>query len=173
MIEAAFRTRNAIPADGPELAQMAARSFTETFGTLYRAEDLRAFLDTTFGATGLPSHLSDPAYRVRVASEDGAIIGFVKLGPVAFPGDWSDDTIELHQLYVLGGWHGSGVAQALMDWALETAREMSKRQVVLSVFVDNHRAQRFYTRYGFRETGRYEYRVGDQIDDDRIWTLDL
>lgn len=168
-----FTTRDAVPGDGRELAAMAARAFTDTFGTLYRAEDLRAFLDAAFGVDGLPSHLTDPAYRVRVASVDGAIIGFVKLGPVAFPGEWADDVIELHQLYVLGAWHGSGAAAQLMDWALASARAMGMRQVVLSVFVDNHRAQRFYTRYGFRETGRYSFMVGEQEDDDRIWTLDL
>src|SRR3546814_19130868 len=48
--------RDALPADGPQLARMAARSFTETFGTLYRASDLAAFPGAAFGAeTGRPS----------------------------------------------------------------------------------------------------------------------
>ncbi|MGN6375867.1 MAG: GNAT family N-acetyltransferase [Sphingomonas sp.] len=165
--------RDAIAADGPELAEMAKRSFVETFGTLYRASDLAAFLDDTFGDEGLPSQLADPAYAVRLATEDGRIIGFAKLGPVAFPGDWPADAIELHQLYVLGGWHGEGVGPALMDWVIERARADRHSEVVLSVYVDNHRAQRFYARYGFEEVGRYEFRVGDTIDDDRIWRLTL
>ena len=41
--------RDAVPADGAELAAMARQSFTETFGTLYRPEDLAAFLEQTFG----------------------------------------------------------------------------------------------------------------------------
>ena len=52
--------RAATPRDGAELSMMAQRCFTETFGTLYRAADLAAFLDATFGAGGLPSQLSDP-----------------------------------------------------------------------------------------------------------------
>lgn len=165
--------RDAVRADGPELAEMAKRAFVETFGTLYRAADLAAFLDASFGAHGLPSQLDDPAYRVRVATEAERIIGFAKLGPIAFPGAWPADAVELHQLYVLGGWHGEGVGPALMDWALAAARGQGAGTLLLSVFVDNHRAQRFYTRYGFREVGRYEFRVGDQIDDDRIWSLTL
>ena len=35
--------RDAAPTDGPELAQVARRCFTETFGNLYRQEDLAAF----------------------------------------------------------------------------------------------------------------------------------
>lgn len=165
--------RDAVPGDGTELAMMAKRSFTETFGTLYRPSDLAAFLDQAFGANGLPSQIGDPDFPIRVATSEDAIIGFAKLGPVGFPGEWHADDIELYQLYVLGGWHGEGVGPALMDWVIETARAMDRKRLVLSVFVENIRAQRFYARYGFKEIGRYEFRVGDQIDDDRIWSLDL
>ncbi|MGU3389220.1 N-acetyltransferase family protein [Sphingomonas sp. M1A8_2b] len=166
--------RDAIPADGPELAAMAKRSFTDTFGTLYRPEDLAVFLDQTFGETGLPAQLFDPAYTVRVGvDEAGAIVGFAKLGPVAFPGDWPATAIELHQLYVRGDQHGAGVGPALMDWAIDTARADARTEMILSVYVDNHRARRFYERYGFVEIGRYVFMVGEQPDDDRIMKLVL
>ncbi len=165
--------RPATPADGPALAAMARASFTDTFGTLYKPADLATFLDNAFGPHGLPAQLSNPAFTVRIAEADGAIIGFAKLGPVDFPGEWGADTIELHQLYVLAPWQGAGVAPQLMDWALATARTQGYARMVLSVFVDNIRAQRFYTRYGFAEIGRYEFRVGDHVDDDRLWACDL
>jgi ribosomal protein S18 acetylase RimI-like enzyme len=165
--------RPALPADGPTLSVMAKRAFTDTFGSLYRASDLATFLDRAFGADGLPSQLDDPDYTVRLACDGDAIAGFIKLGPVDFPGDWGAGAIELHQLYVLGRWQGEGVAPALMDWAIAAARAQGATRMLLSVFAENIRAQRFYARYGFREVGRYEFRVGDQIDDDRIWSLDL
>lgn len=165
--------RDAIPADGAPLSAMAQRCFTDTFGSLYRAADLAAFLDRTFGADGLPSQLDDPAFAIRLALDGEAIAGFAKIGPVAFPGTWSTDTIELHQLYVLGAWQGEGVAPQLMDWTIAAARARGAKAMVLSVFVDNLRAQRFYARYGFTEIGKYEFRVGDHVDDDRIWSLDL
>ena len=166
--------RDAVPADGAELAAMARRSFTDTFGTLYRPEDLAVFLDQTFGETGLPAQLSDPAFTVRVAVDAaGEIVGFAKIGPVAFPGDWSATAIELHQLYVRGDQHGAGVGPALMDWAIDVARADGRTEMILSVYVDNHRAHRFYQRYGFVEIGRYVFMVGEQPDDDRIMRLVL
>ena len=165
--------RAAAPADGPALADMAKRSFTETFGTLYRASDLAAFLDQAFGADGLPAQLDDPAFAVQVALDGDAIVGFAKIGPVAFPGDWPADAIELHQLYVLGGWHGEGVGPALMDWAIDRARDLKRSEMILSVYIDNHRARRFYERYGFEEIGRYTFMVGEQPDDDRLMRLAL
>jgi ribosomal protein S18 acetylase RimI-like enzyme len=165
--------RDARTIDGPALAAMARRSFTETFGTLYRQSDLAAFLDDAFGANGLPSQLSDPNFTVRLALDDGEIIGFVKMGPVTFPGEWRPDAIELYQFYVLGPWQGTGVAQVMMEWALEHSRSHGAKEVILSVYVDNHRARRFYERYGFGEIGRYAFRVGETIDDDRIMRLVL
>ncbi|MCM8732232.1 GNAT family N-acetyltransferase [Hephaestia sp. GCM10023244] len=165
--------RDALPADGPELARMAARSFTETFGTLYRASDLAAFLGAAFGDEGLPSQIDAPGYAIRLATEDGKIIGFAKLGPVDFPGDWPAAAISLHQLYVLGGWHGEGVGPALMVWAIAHARRAGHSDMILSVYVDNHRARRFYERYGFVEVGAYTFMVGDHQDDDHIMRLAL
>lgn len=165
--------RDAVPADGSELAAMARRCFTDTFGTLYRPADLAAFLDQAFGAAGLPSQIGDPDFRIRLATQDGAIIGFAKTGPVAFPGDWPATAIELYQLYVLAGHHGDGVGPALMDWSIATARAEARTEMILSVYVDNHRARRFYERYGFEEIGRYIFMVGDQPDDDRIMRLTL
>lgn len=165
--------RDAQPADGAALAAMARAAFTETFGTLYAPGDLAAFLDATFGADGLPAQIGDPAYAIRVAGADGAIVGFAKLGPVAFPGDWPATAIELHQLYVRRAQLGAGIGPALMDWAIDHARARGATEMVLSVFVDNHRARAFYERRGFTEIGRYTFMVGDQADDDRILRLAL
>jgi ribosomal protein S18 acetylase RimI-like enzyme len=172
-VSAPIAYRDAVPADGPELAQMARRSFTETFGTLYRQEDLARFLDQSFGATGLPADLADPAYRIRVATQDGRIVGYCKIGPVTFPGDWPASAMELHQLYILGEHHGAGLAVALMDWAIDRMRTLGASEIVLSVYVDNHRARRFYERYGFEEIGKYTFMVGDHEDDDRLMRLKL
>jgi len=166
--------RDAVPADGAGLAAMAKRSFTDTFGTLYRPEDLAVFLDQTFGEKGLPAQLSGSAYTVRVAvDEAGEIVGFAKIGPVVFPGEWPATAIELHQLYVRGDQHGAGVGPALMDWAIDVARADARTEMILSVYVDNARAIRFYERYGFVEIGRYVFMVGEQPDDDRIMRLVL
>ncbi|CAN5394797.1 N-acetyltransferase [soil metagenome] len=165
--------RDARIADAAALAAMACDSFVETFGHLYPPEDLAMFLDKAFGPSGLPAQLGDSRYTIRLAIEDEGITGYAKIGPNAFAGHAHADAVELYQLYILKPWQGTGVAATLMDWAIAQARARSAPQLVLSVFVDNIRAQRFYARYGLREVGRYDYAVGNTIDDDRIWVLDL
>jgi diamine N-acetyltransferase len=165
--------RDALPADGDELALVARRIFTETFGTLYRQEDLKAYLEEAYGQNGLVGVLDDPDYSVRLACVDQAIVGYATIGPVAFPGAWPTTAIELHNLYILGPWQGEGIAPVLMDWSLAQARGRGATEMVLSVYVDNHRARRFYERYGFVEIGKYAFMVGSHEDDDRIMRLML
>ena len=59
-----------------------------------------------------------------------------------------------------------------MDWGIAWARERASI-LYLSVFVENDRAQAFYRRYGFVDVGRNAFRVGNHVDEDRIFRLDL
>lgn len=165
--------RAAKPTDAAELGAVATRSYVETFEGLYRQGDLDAFLPAAFGPTGLQAHVADPAYTIRVAVDDGAIVGFAKLGPVMFPGDWPAGAVELHQLYVVRPHLGAGIGPALMDWAIASARAAGATELLLSVYVDNHRAKTFYARRGFVDIGRYDFAVGSTIDEDRLMRLAL
>ena len=159
--------RDGRPGDGAMLSKMFCEAFAATFGHLYAEEDLAAFLCQK-EASAFEAELADPAFAFRLAEEDGVLAGYAKIGPNDLPGDAPDGTLELHHLYVLPGWHGAGVGAALMDWVLDEARRRGAGHLQLSVFVDNHRARRFYERYGFEEVGKYVFMVGNHEDDDRV-----
>ena len=52
--------------------------------------------------------------------------------------------------------------------ALDEARRRGGAHLQLTVYVDNHRARRFYDRRGFAEVGRYDFMVGNHADEDII-----
>ena len=164
--------RDAVPADAAALARLGRDSFVETFGDLYRPDDLAAFLDNHSEANWA-TQLADPAYRIRIGEADGRAAAYAKLGPPSLPFEPRGRSIELRQLYVLAPWHGSGAGQALMDWAIATARSTGAQDLYLSVFVDNHRARRFYERQGFERVGTYAFMVGTQADEDHVMRLAL
>jgi GNAT superfamily N-acetyltransferase len=85
----------------------------------------------------------------------------------------AEPALELYQLYVLKPWQGKGLAPVLMDWAVGEARRRAARTLYLSVWTENHRARRFYERYGFRFVAPYAFMVGEQADADEIFRLDL
>jgi len=164
--------RDATPADAPALATLGADSFTQTFGHLYAPADLALFLEK-HSAASWSAELADPAFAVRVAEAEGAMIGYAKLGPPQLPFTPEDGAIELRQFYVLKPWHGAGTAAELMAWVIATARERGAADLFLSVFIDNHRARRFYARYGFEEVGSYAFMVGTHADEDIVMRLAL
>ncbi len=164
--------RNATLADGAELAALGRRSFTETFGHLYRPADLAAFL-ATHDEANWAAELADRDFAVRLAEVDGAAMAYAKLGPAKLPFTPRERAVELRQLYVLSPWHGGGVAATMMDWAIGEARRRGAADLYLSVFVDNVRAKRFYARHGFERVGTYAFMVGDHADEDDVMRLAL
>lgn len=167
-----IRYRDADAGDVPAIDAIFRESFVATFGHLYKPEDLAAFLGG-FTREAWTQELARPGMAARLAEDDAGPIGFCKIGPVSLPVEPGPPSMELRQLYLRERGKGIGAAQALVEWAIASARAAGAARMVLSVYVDNHRAQRFYARYGFREIGRYEFRVGNHVDDDRIWSLDL
>ena len=164
--------RNAVPDDAATLAAIGRQSFTETFGHLYSAENLNAFL-ASHSEANWRGELSDPRYVIRLGESEGQAVAYAKLGPTSLPFEVEEPTIELRQFYVLQPWHGAGIAGQLMDWVLAEARARGAEAIFLSVFVDNHRARRFYERHGFEPVGRNDFKVGNQIDEDVIMRLRL
>jgi ribosomal protein S18 acetylase RimI-like enzyme len=164
--------RDAGPADAARLADLGRHTFTDTFGHLYKPEDLAAFL-RSHNEAGWRAELSDPAFAVRVGEADGELAAYAKLGPPSLPFEAVRPSIELRQFYVLKPWQGSGASHALMGWAIEQARARRAQDLYLSVFVDNQRARRFYERYGFTFVQTYAFIVGTHADEDHIMRLSL
>jgi len=156
---------------GRRLLPVARRIFTDTFGARYDPSEFAAFCDAVYRPGGsMERDLAAPDIHWKVALYRGDPIGYAKLTPLRAPAiDAAPEAMELQQLYVLADWHGSGVAETLMQWALAKAAEHEASELYLTVFDHNERAKRFYARHGFADVGHCTFRIGDRIDEDRIW----
>ena len=153
--------------DAERLAELGASAFTETFGHLYTPENLALFLENHSPAKWR-EELADPDCAVCLGEDDGQAMAYAKLLPPDVPLEITAPAIEIKQFYVLNGWHGTGVANRLMDWAIAEARDRGAEELYLSVFTENERAQRFYARFGFVEAGRQKFMVGTHADEDIV-----
>jgi GNAT superfamily N-acetyltransferase len=163
--------RSGTTADIPAIDGLFRRSFAGTFAHLYDPADLAAFF-ARFTEAAWRDELLDPDYAFRLAEEDGVLAGFAKISSPTVPGR-EEPAAELRQLYVLQRWQGTGVAQALIEWAIGEGRRRGAAALYLTVFTDNHRARRFYERYGFEPVGHHAFMVGNQADDDIIMRAEL
>jgi GNAT superfamily N-acetyltransferase len=157
--------RRATLADASTLSTLGARTFVESFGHLYSAEDLQAFIDENHAPIAYARYFADPAYALWLAEADGTAIGYALAGPGSLPhADAKPGDGELKRLYLLASAQGSGVGARLFDEALAWLERDGPRTLWISVWSENHGAQRFYSRYGFENAGEYDFIVGQQRD---------
>lgn len=171
-----YSLRAATANDAAALADLGARAFVAAFGTMYRPEDLAAFLAESHAAERVTREIADPGMRVQVAvAEDGALLAFCKLSLASTLGGHSPARrpLELKQLYADPARTGGGIGAALMDWALAEARAAGADEIQLSVWSGNTRAQAFYRRYGFDKIADITFRVGEQLDEEFLFARPL
>ncbi|MFC4245903.1 GNAT family N-acetyltransferase [Natribaculum luteum] len=90
---------------------------------------------------------------VTVAEREGDLVGYIFVLPETLSMIW--DAAVVNELFVVEEFRGTGVADDLMDAALEAAREqdLPLERIVLDVDRENDRARAFYQRYGFEHWG--------------------
>jgi ribosomal protein S18 acetylase RimI-like enzyme len=162
--------RRAVPTDAAVLAELGAQTFIDSFGQLYSAEDLQAFLDESHSVEAYATLLASPVYAIWIAIQHGEsggneAIGYALAGPCGLPHeDVRPGDGELKRLYVSSTAQGGGVGAKLFDEALAWLEREGPRTIWISVWSENYGAQRFYGRYGFEKAGEYEFIVGRQRD---------
>lgn len=156
-----MRIRRATPADAETLSALAARTFSETFGHLYPAEDLQAFLADAYAVDKQRAILAHRDYAVWLLEDGDLAVGHAAAGPCGLPHpDVAPGDGELKRLYVLAahqnGGHGGRLFATARDWLLRDG----PRTLWIGVWSENHGAQRFYARHGFDKVGEYDFPVG-------------
>lgn len=157
--------------DLPMLDRIFCTSFCATFASLYRSVDLGAFL-SGFTPEAWRWEYDQGDYAYRLGELAGKPVGFAKIGRNKLP-YVEPEAAELKQLYLLPEAQGTGLAQRLMDWAVEESRARGAKRMALSVWSENWRAQAFYRRYGFTDLGPVTFMVGESADEDRVWVRAL
>jgi len=164
-----FSIRRATPDDAPTLAALGAATFSETFGHLYPAEDLRSFLAGSHSVEAWARMLADSERAVWAAwpatIPAATPIGFIAVGPCKLPVDQREAAAgEIQQLYVLAQYQSRRLGSRLMDAALEWLEARGRMPLYIGVWSQNHGAQRFYRRFGFDKVGEYGFAVGKTVD---------
>lgn len=160
--------------DADELAAVAAATFPLACPPTSPADEIAAFIATHLSRERFVDYLADPSRTVLTARDRGTIVGYAIL--VDGVGDDPDvaravtirPAVELSKIYVLADNHGSGAAAALMAAAVDRAAGTGARCLWLGVNQKNQRAQRFYTKGGFRIAGTKTFHLGAHTEHDFV-----
>ncbi len=155
----------------PALSQLAVDSFCETFGHLYPAEDLAAFLVKNYQPETLLAEVGDASQYWRLWQDDDEAIAYLHIGPVTLPHAEADSKShgEIKRLYVRATHQGRGLGRALLSHATGyLTQTYGEAPQWLGVWSGNTKAQGLYAKHGFKRVGGYVFPVGQTMDDEFI-----
>ncbi len=138
------------------LQEIGEKTFRDTFGNTCTKEDMRGVLETFFNTVQIESELSDEEDYFYFLEDEGVVKGYMRINAkhdCPIDSMKGNRCIELVRLYVLQEYHGQGIANSLMDFAIEFARNRSYEKMYLSVWEYNFRARGFYEKHGFANSG--------------------
>lgn len=166
--------RRAMEDDAEPLAELARRTFVETFGPDNTAEDMAIHVAQAFGADIQLGQIRDARMVTLLAEIGRTVVGFAQVRqgkwPVCVTGD---GPVELWRFYVDRPFHGRGIAQTLMQAVEQVARELGGRTLWLGVWERNPRAIAFYTQCGFVDVGEHAFIFGTEEQTDRVMARSL
>ena len=107
--------RKAIRSDAARLARLAEKTFRDTFGAVNTPEDMDLHCRASYSEAIQAAEISSADMTTLLSEGDGRLVGFAQLRWGRAPDCvLAASAGEMQRLYVLGDWHGRGVAQELM-----------------------------------------------------------
>jgi ribosomal protein S18 acetylase RimI-like enzyme len=160
-----MKIRRATINDAAALAEIAERTFRDTFAKDNTPEDLEAYVASAYGETLQRRELEDPESLALLGeAEDGTLIAYTQMRRVRSP----HGEVEIARFYVDRTYHGQGLAQQLMNAAVGAARGLGATTLWLGVWERNLRAIAFYAKCGFQDVGSQPFLVGSDLQTDRV-----
>jgi GNAT superfamily N-acetyltransferase len=146
--------RRARPADAEVLPDLQVRSWWSAYGAFVAHEKIAdAAARVADGWRRRLVEEPEPESETWVAEHDGALSGFVTIGPPRDPDARPGDG-ELRAIYLDPPRVGQGDGHALLERAEQRLRELGHGAATLWVMTENHGARRFYERHGWAPDDR-------------------
>ena len=128
-----------------DLQKISRDTFYETFVTSTSEENMRLYLENNFSKEQLSNELENSNSEFYFAILENEVIGYLKLNFSEAQTELNDvNALEVERVYVRNNYHGKGVGQQLLDYAIQLAKQKNMQAVWLGVWENNQRAINFY-----------------------------
>jgi ribosomal protein S18 acetylase RimI-like enzyme len=162
--------RKALPADDGPLADLAVRTFSETYAADNSSSDMADYVAKSFSPAIQLQEISDPASAMTVAvHRDGR--GETFAGYTHLLEDQEPASVLLKRIYVDTAWKGSGLGRLLIEEAMNECRRRGRQRLWLTVWERNRAAIGFYEKMGFRVSGESKFELGDDVQTDFVMEI--
>ena len=153
------------------LADLAARSFRDTFEADNDARNVEHYLRSSLTVESTREELGDSSNIFLIVCRDGQAdpVGYAKLSATTDdPSVDGQHTIEIERIYADKSEIGRGIGAALMRTCLATADDLGCDAIWLGVWERNEHAIHFYERWGFVTVGDRQFALGPELQTDLV-----
>lgn len=166
--------RKADSNDAVLLSVLASTTFYEAYFEQDESHNLAAYIYQSFEPDHLRTELDDPSSTFFVAAVNGKAVGYARLiAGSTTDGVTGDAIVELKRFYVLERLWKAGVGRQLLERCIEHSRQLGFDTLWLGVWEENLRAQRFYSKFGFRQVSTLVFPYGDVEGTNLVLQIDL
>ena len=161
-----MKLRRAAAGDAAKLSLIGAATFLETFANDHDGDAVTRFVAEEHPIAAYDAALADPS-KVHWLVEEavGSPVGYAVLVPATLPYSDPDTDLELKRIYLLSKWQGGGWGSKLYDAVEDEARARGAKRLVLSVYIVNYPAQKFYAARGHVALGKWIFKGFDASED--------
>jgi diamine N-acetyltransferase len=169
MTKEEYRIRPCDMSDLEVLRNIAWQTYDDTFRHFNEPANLDAYLAAAFTREKLQEELGNPHSFFFFLVSGGAVAGYLKVNDAAAQTDLHDaHSLEIERIYVTRDYQGLGFGKALLEKAMEIAKERKRTFVWLGVWEKNGNAIAFYEKMGFSRIGTHDFYLGKERQTDLI-----
>ena len=160
--------------DAKRLSELGAKTFYDTFAKDNTPENMATHLKKSFSPEIQFAELSDPENIFLIVEHESQPIGYAQLILHSKEETLTGNKpLEIRRIYATQEYLGKGVGKALMQAAIQEAKQRDCDSLWLGVWEKNPRAIDFYRKWGFKEVGMHTFKVGDDPQRDFVMELAL
>lgn len=155
--------------DAAQLAELAERTFRETFASDNIPADMDSHCAKSYNRDLQAAEIADPKMSTLICRERGEPVGYAQMRWGSAPDCVvAEAPGEIQRIYVSKAWHGAGVAHDLMNACIAEMIGRRTDVIWLGVWERNPRAIAFYRKFGFTEAGEHIFSLGSDRQRDIV-----
>ena len=163
------KIREATIADTNLLANLGAKTFSDTFAHQNTEENMSAYLKETFTVEKISEDIKDISSIFLIAFENKEAIGYAKLKRNSTKKELQNSkAMEIERIYILQKAIGKGIGKLLMGKCFAIAVAEDFEAIWLGVSEHNHVAILFYKKFGFETFGSHIFKLGNDNQTDLL-----
>lgn len=167
-----YEIEPAAVADAESLSVLATQVWLDTYAVRGVRADYATHVLREYAPGAFRAALAAEDTRLILCREGEFLLGYVRLLLAPEPRGEGCGTAEIGTLYVQPAQKGRGIGGALLDAALEVARQAGHDRVFLTAFAGNHAAAGFYLARGWRFWGDWTFHLEGEAVPNHVYCID-